>query len=121
MRLICVLGLALVIPFLGCADDAQDQTKGAPKTDVREAGGLDAHPEKLDGSESNEFEPEDIEVAGDAGVLIELYCEGASSEAQYEGCLSHVVEEDVCSQDTAAKRDAVTAYIDETGDEAICG
>jgi len=117
---LCV-ALGLAVGLLGaCGDEVRDEPRGAPKSDVRETGGLDPEPEKLDGSESREFERQDIEAALDAGRLIELYCAGASSEAQYEGCLSHVVEEDVCSQDTIAKREAVAAYIDETGDDETC-
>ena len=79
--------------------------------------GLDPQPEKQDGSESLD---EDLEAAGAAGRLVELYCEGADSEAQVLGCLSHVAEADVCSQDASAKQDALAAYIDETGDTEVC-
>jgi hypothetical protein len=112
--------LALVAVAIGCADQSRDKSKSSPRGDVRESG-PDPEPEKLDGSESHEFEEEDLEAARDAGRLRGLYCKGTSSEAQYEGCLSHVVEEDICSQDTSAKQDAVAAYIEETGDSSICG
>jgi len=113
------LGLAVAL-LCACGEEFRDEPRGAPASDAREIGALDPQPEKLNGSESLEFDRKDLEAARDAGRLIELYCESASSEAQYEGCLSHVVEEDVCSQNTAAKREAVVAYVDETGDDAIC-
>lgn len=114
--------VGLAVALLGaCGEEFRDEPKSAPASDARETGVLDPEPEKLDGSESHEFDREDLEAARDAGRLIELYCESASSEAQYEGCLSHVAEEDVCSQNTATKQDAVAAYVDETGDDAICG
>lgn len=113
------LGLAIAV-LGGCGEELRDVPNGAPASDAREIGVLDPEPEKLDGSESLEFEREDLEAARNAGRLVELYCESASSEAQYEGCLSHVVEDDVCSQNTAAKRAAIVAYVDETGDDAIC-
>lgn len=58
-------------------------------------GGVDPTPEKLDGSESREFEPADIERANDASDAIREYCSGALSEAQEVGCLSHVEESDL--------------------------
>lgn len=52
----------------------------------------DPLPEKLNGTESTEFEPEDIAAAENASPEVQVYCSGAVSEAQYEGCLSHVEE-----------------------------
>jgi len=51
---------------------------------------FDSTPEKIDGSESYEFEPEDLERAEEAPADVREYCEGAVSEAQELGCLSHV-------------------------------
>lgn len=52
-------------------------------------------PEKLDGSRSYEFEPDDIERAQEAPESVQEYCAGAVSEAQEVGCLSHVEEDEV--------------------------
>jgi hypothetical protein len=72
----CVaLGLAAGLS-LGCGEEVRDERRGAPKSDVRDVGGLDPEPETLDGSESREFEPEDSEAAAHVSRLIELYCEG---------------------------------------------
>lgn len=54
---------------------------------------LDAH--QLDGTESHEFEPEDIEAAREASDAVKEYCAGAVSEAQRVGCESHVTDEDL--------------------------
>ena len=56
---------------------------------------VDPTPEKLDGSPSLEFEADDIERANNASDAVEEYCDGAVSEAQYVGCLSHVDESDL--------------------------
>ena len=81
---------------------------------------LDPEPEKLDGSESQEFEQEDLDAAEQAGRLVEIYCAGGVSEAQVLGCRSHVTEADVCERDTAGKQTAVSAYREETGDTGVC-
>jgi hypothetical protein len=56
---------------------------------------IDPTPEKLDGSSSQEFESDDIERAENASPEVEAYCDGAVSEAQRVGCLSHVEESDI--------------------------
>lgn len=56
---------------------------------------FDSTPEKLDGTESYEFEPEDLERAEEAPSDVREYCEGAVSEAQELGCLSHVESSEV--------------------------
>lgn len=56
---------------------------------------LDPTPERIDGSESYEFEPDDLERAENASDAVEDYCGGAVSEAQYVGCLSHVTDDDI--------------------------
>jgi len=56
---------------------------------------IDLTPEKLDGSESFEFESDDIERAENASEAVRDYCAGAVSEAQEVGCLSHVDESDI--------------------------
>jgi hypothetical protein len=55
----------------------------------------DATPEKIDGSESYQFEPDDIERAEEASDAVKEYCSGVVSEAQRIGCESHVTEEDL--------------------------
>ena len=57
--------------------------------------GIDSTPEKIDGSQSSEFESDDIERAEDASEAVKEYCSGAVSEAQRIGCESHVTEEDI--------------------------
>lgn len=49
------------------------------------------NPEPLNqyGEPSQEFEPDDIERAEEADQELREYCEGAVSEAQEVGCLSH--------------------------------
>ena len=56
---------------------------------------VDSTPTKLDGSQSQEFEADDIEAAGSASQAVQDYCDGAVSEAQRVGCLSHVDESDI--------------------------
>jgi hypothetical protein len=103
VALTAVLGLVFVV---GCGDDKNRD--------------VDPTPENQFGAPSGEFETEDINAAESASDLVETYCDGAVSEAQMVGCLSHVSDEYVCEQDTDGKRSAVEEYIDETGDESIC-
>ena len=56
---------------------------------------VDSTPERLDGSSSHEFEPDDIERAESASDAVADYCSEAVSEAQEVGCLSHVDESDL--------------------------
>ena len=56
---------------------------------------VDRTPERLDGSESREFEPADIERANEASDAVKEYCSRAVSEAQEVGCLSHVDQSDL--------------------------
>jgi hypothetical protein len=48
---------------------------------------------KLDGTESHEFERDDIEAASEATDAVKEYCADAVSEAQRLGCESHVTDE----------------------------
>ena len=57
--------------------------------------GIDSTPEKLDGTESHEFEQEDIDAAAGASEAVKEYCADAVSEAQRLGCESHVTDEDL--------------------------
>lgn len=56
---------------------------------------IDPTPERLDGTSSYEFEPDDIARAESASQELQDYCAGAVSEAQEIGCLSHVDPEDI--------------------------
>lgn len=56
---------------------------------------LDPTPTKLDGTESQEFEADDIEAAESASDAVKEYCDGAVSEAQRIGCMAHVEESDL--------------------------
>ena len=56
---------------------------------------LDSTPEKLDGTESHEFEQDDLDAAAEASDAVKEYCAGAVSEAQRLGCESHVTDEDL--------------------------
>ena len=76
------LALALAVAaFAGCG--------ASPASDI------DTTPTKLDGSESHEFEREDIEAASEASDAVKEYCADAVSEAQRLGCESHVTDEDL--------------------------
>ena len=60
-----------------------------------EGAGIDSTPEKLDGTESHEFEQEDLDTAAGASDAVKEYCAGAVSEAQRLGCESHVTDADL--------------------------
>lgn len=62
-------------------------------------------PQKLDGTYSYEFEPQDVTAAQEATNLVKLYCGGITSEAQRLGCLSHITQSQVCYRqpDTGAQ------------------
>lgn len=55
----------------------------------------DSTPVKLDGSQSREFEPDDIDRANEASDRVREYCSGAVSEAQRLGCESHVTDDEI--------------------------
>jgi hypothetical protein len=59
------------------------------------ASSTDSTPTKLDGTESHEFEQEDIDAAAGASDAVRDYCADAVSEAQRLGCESHVTEDDI--------------------------
>jgi hypothetical protein len=60
-----------------------------------DSGTIDSTPLKENDEPSYEFEEEDIERAEEAPQSVREYCEGAVSEAQEIGCLSHVEESEV--------------------------
>ena len=72
--------LLAVLALAGCGSD------GA---------GTDSTPEKLDGTESYEFEQEDLDAAAGASDAVKEYCADAVSEAQRLGCESHVTDSDL--------------------------
>ena len=80
-----VLAVVVGLLLIGCGK-VSDGEAGSP------SGEYDPTPRKLDGSESYEFEHDDIEQAEGASPEVQKYCEGAVSEAQRLGCLSHVEE-----------------------------
>lgn len=57
--------------------------------------GVDPAPERLDGSQSQEFEQDDLDRAAGATDAVEEYCADAVSEAQRIGCESHVSESEL--------------------------
>lgn len=63
---------------------------GCSLGEEREGAGVNPTPTKENGEPSYQFEPEDIERAEEAPESVRRYCEGAVSEAQEVGCLSHV-------------------------------
>lgn len=70
-------------------DDAEAALEGAEEGGDL-GGQLNPYPIKKNGEPSYEFEPDDIERAEEAPESVREYCEGAVSEAQEIGCLSHV-------------------------------
>lgn len=82
---------------------------------------VDPTPEDMNGVPSNEFEPDDIQKANDASLLVRLYCDGGVSEAQRVGCMSHVEVWEVCEQDTDGKIMALAEYEGIVGNRRICG
>ena len=72
-----LLVLALAIAIGGCgANDDRSLTK-------------------QDGTQSQEFEQDDLERADEASDAVKDYCSGAVSEAQRVGCESHVTDADL--------------------------
>jgi len=83
-------GFVLVALMLtGCGASADDGDRGF-QGPTDEAPAINPTPEKKNGEPSQEFEPSDIERAEEAEQSVREYCEGAASEAQEVGCLSHV-------------------------------
>ena len=56
---------------------------------------IDSTPQKLDGTESHEFEQDDIDAAAGASDAVKDYCADAVSEAQRLGCESQVTDDEV--------------------------
>ena len=71
-------GLVTALALIGCG------TGGS--------GAVDSTPTKLDGTESHDFEQEDLDAAAGASDAVKAYCADAVSEAQRLGCESHVTD-----------------------------
>ena len=97
MRLGLLATLLVSLLLIGCDSYSSEGGSGYSEPPPAESGqaGVDPTPEKLDGSESVEFENEDIDQANSASQAVQDYCSGAASEAQEVGCLSHVDESDI--------------------------
>jgi hypothetical protein len=72
--------VSIVVAFAGCGADG---SSGDPT------------PQKLDGTESHEFEQDDIDAAAGASDAVKEYCADAVSEAQRLGCESHVTDDEI--------------------------
>jgi hypothetical protein len=69
-----------IVAFAGCGSEST---------------ATDSTPEKLDGTESYEFEQDDLDAAAGASDAVKEYCADAVSEAQRLGCESHVTDADL--------------------------
>jgi hypothetical protein len=88
MRLCLTLAVVVMaIGFSACGEVAGGSGN--------ESGHVNSTPLKENGEPSREFEEEDIERAEAAPQSVREYCEGAVSEAQEVGCLSHVEASEV--------------------------
>lgn len=81
MRVPRTFALILAIGALGLAGCAEQS--------------VDPTPERQDGSQSQEFEQDDIDAANDASPAVQDYCADAVSEAQRVGCEAHVTEDEI--------------------------
>ena len=69
----------VLLALVGCAGEAS----------------VDSTPQKLDGTQSHEFEQDDLDAAAVASDAVKAYCADAVSEAQRLGCESHVTGADL--------------------------
>ena len=86
-RVTTLAAVSMALALAGC------DGYGAGSSDSSRS--IDRTPERLDGSNSQEFEAADIDRAEGASDAVAEYCSGAVSEAQEVGCLSHVDESDI--------------------------
>jgi hypothetical protein len=92
---VTLMGVAVLIAA-GCGgSDSTDSPPEAVQGTDTAPPPSDPKPEKLGGAESQEFEAEDIEAAENASPKVQEDCSDAVSEAQYEGCLSHVTKDEI--------------------------
>lgn len=82
--------LACLVVLGGCGVGYENEAGREPS-----GHSINPTPTKENGEASYEFEPEDIERAEAAPSSVQSYCEGAVSEAQEVGCLSHVSPSEV--------------------------
>lgn len=82
-----MLGILTLAALASCGSSQSSEQTGG--------GYINPTPEKENGEPSHEFEPGDVERAEEASQSVREYCEGAASEAQELGCLSHVEPDDV--------------------------
>lgn len=95
MRLgVTLAALVMAVGFGACGEEAEEP--GSESGHIGNEGRhIDSTPLKENGEPSHEFEEEDIERAEAAPQSVREYCEGAVSEAQEVGCLSHVEASEV--------------------------
>lgn len=86
MKTWLIIGAFLIVGTLGACGKGSGDGEG---------NAIDPTPLKKSGESSYEFEPDDIERAEEAPQAVREYCEGAVSEAQEVGCLSHVDESEI--------------------------
>jgi hypothetical protein len=87
-----------LMALVGCGSsqsNEQEPTHSYRQGELAGGGYINPTPEKENGEPSHEFEPDDIERAEEAPQSVREYCEGAASEAQEVGCLSHVEPSEV--------------------------
>lgn len=73
--------LVAALALVGCGADSSS--------------GVDSTPTKVDGTESHEFEQDDLDAAAAASDAVKAYCADATSEAQRLGCESHVTDAEI--------------------------
>lgn len=110
LGLIGVLVVSLIVHFFNGTLGHEEDGEGRVHRRSSQRGGIGGYPleegsisgrpinptpEKENGEDSYEFEPEDIERAENAPQAVQEYCAGAVSEAQEVGCLSHVEASEV--------------------------
>lgn len=86
LKAVTVFAVVVLLSVTGCGLGEEEGESG---------GAVNPTPTKENGERSFEFEPDDIERAEDAPESVQRYCEGAVSEAQEVGCLSHVEASEV--------------------------
>ena len=94
------VGVGVALLLLACGGCAATEDASPPGSSTRSSPGsststTDPTPTKLDGTESHEFEQDDLKRAEDASDAVKEYCADAVSEAQRLGCESHVTDADL--------------------------
>jgi hypothetical protein len=73
--------VSVLVAFPGCGADGSSA--------------IDSTPQKLDGTESHEFEQDDVDAAAGASDAVKDYCADAVSEAQQLECESHLTDDEI--------------------------